>query len=760
MEVSFWNDVWRGIVGSIDGTIYWLVELLLQLVLDLSNTRVFSQSVINDFANRIYVILGLVMLFKIIISFIQILINPDKMDDKEQGVGNVLRRVVISLLLIVLVPSIFSLAMQIQQYVVVIIPKAILGTSAGSIESDSDQNEFMSTGGRIMAFYTYTAFFKYSTPECNDGSIYGTGNDPMAVLVYDVGSAVSHIKDPCLSSTGYNGYKYDYGFPLSTIVGIFLIISLVNIAVAVAIRAIKLGICEFIAPIPIASYIDPKTSKQAFDNWVSISIKTYLDLFSRLIILFFTVFIFITITSDETLNTITANLGGDTTRKSLVIAALIVGLLQFAKQAPKFISDMLGVKEGFGDIGGMFKGLKGVTGALGTVGAAIGSGIGNYRYARKNKESVAKALFRGVSGAGAATIRGGLAVANGKGWRGAFSDNIATTTRNSHRRVNKGAIVRASRDEYDAAIKSIDEDIDNRNANIRNLNLKRSHLTDSINQVEGNLAHFRSNIDAIDNQIAMANSRGDTETASKLATVKAKEEAKYNNLIKLHNQLYDQKAKIDSNIADEHSEIQKLEKSKNNVPLPISPRENFATNMFDRATGMSPVSGSSILEASSSLSSMRSTYYTGEAMKKLSEEGSKLKETLSMGATYSEVASAYEALRTGQASEVYIGDKKYDRNNSQELGEVFKKAEKEAAINYINAVNEGRIQNTTISEGLKQVYAMLDGLAIDNATKKELIAQFESNPGEFFKSLSDVSKRLETEGKRRQAYEREQKPQN
>ena len=152
MEVSFWNDVWRGIVGSIDGTIYWLVELLLQLVLDLSNTRVFSQSVINDFANRIYVILGLVMLFKIIISFIQILINPDKMDDKEQGVGNVLRRVVISLLLIVLVPSIFSLAMQIQQYVVVIIPKAILGTSAGSIESDSDQNEFMSTGGRIIAF--------------------------------------------------------------------------------------------------------------------------------------------------------------------------------------------------------------------------------------------------------------------------------------------------------------------------------------------------------------------------------------------------------------------------------------------------------------------------------------------------------------------------------------------------------------------------------------------------------------------------------
>lgn len=726
MEVSFWNDVWRGIVGSIDGTIYWLVELLLQLVLDLSNTRVFSQSVINDFANRIYVILGLVMLFKIIISFIQILINPDKMDDKEQGVGNVLRRVVISLLLIVLVPSIFSLAMQIQQYVVVIIPKAILGTSAGSIESDSDQNEFMSTGGRIMAFYTYTAFFKYSTPECNDGSIYGTGNDPMAVLVYDVGSAVSHIKDPCLSSTGYDGYKYDYGFPLSTIVGIFLIISLVNIAVAVAIRAIKLGICEFIAPIPIASYIDPKTSKQAFDNWVSISIKTYLDLFSRLIILFFTVFIFITITSDETLNTITANLGGDTTRKSLVIAALIVGLLQFAKQAPKFISDMLGVKEGFGDIGGMFKGLKGVTGALGTVGAAIGSGIGNYRYARKNKESVAKALFRGVSGAGAATIRGGLAVANGKGWRGAFSDNIATTTRNSHRRVNKGAIVRQSRKEYTNQMNELNE--------------KKNTLLEK-------RENLLMNLEAVGDELAAEREAGGEGSL------------RYNQLMNVYSNLNAKLQEIEGEDGN-GGQLADLEAQIKNVPQPITPRRNAVTGAFNRMTGMSSVSGSSLLEASSALSSMRASYYTGEAMKKLSEEGSKLKDTLSMGATYSEVASAYQALRTGQASEVTIGGVKYNQSNSQQLGEVFKKAEKEAAIKYINAVSEGKIKNETISEGFKQVYGILDGLGVDSSTKQELINQFKSNPGEFFKSLSDISKRLETEGKRRQAYEREQKKNN
>ena len=342
-------DALRDIGGFIDKAIYWFVELLLQLILDLSDTQIFSQSVITEFANRIYIILGLVMLFKIIISFIQILINPDKMDDKEQGVGNILMRVVISLLLIVLVPSIFSLARQLQSYIIPIIPKVVLGTEAGSTDGD-----MMNTSGRAMAFYSYTAFFTYNTG-CVDGSIYGTGNnDPTVVTVYDVGTAVEHITDKCAESS--DGYRYKYDWPMSMIVGIYLVFMLVQIAIAVAIRAIKLGICEFIAPIPIASYIDPKTSKQAFNNWVSTSIKTYLDLFTRLIVVYFIVFVFMVIVDKDNLDVILANVGGDPTRQSLVIIAIIIGLLQFAKQAPKFISDMLGVKEGMGDIGGMFRG--------------------------------------------------------------------------------------------------------------------------------------------------------------------------------------------------------------------------------------------------------------------------------------------------------------------------------------------------------------------------------------------------------------------
>ncbi len=409
-------DALREIGGFIDKAIYWFVELLLQLILDLADTQIFSQSVITEFANRIYIILGLVMLFKIIISFIQILINPDKMDDKEQGVGNILMRVVISLLLIVLVPSIFSLARQLQSYIIPIIPKVVLGTEAGSTDGD-----MMNTSGRAMAFYSYTAFFTYNTG-CVDGSIYGTGNnDPTVVTVYDVGTAVEHITDKCAESS--DGYRYKYDWPMSMIVGIYLVFMLVQIAIAVAIRAIKLGICEFIAPIPIASYIDPKTSKQAFDNWVSTSIKTYLDLFTRLIVVYFVVFVFMIIVDSENLSVILANVGGDTTRQALVVIAIIIGLLQFAKQAPKFISDMLGVKEGLGDIGGMFKGAGAMAAAVGGAGIA---GLGNIVNARRSGQSWSKALASGVAGWASGMYHGNKAALSGKGIKDSFTSSTQT----------------------------------------------------------------------------------------------------------------------------------------------------------------------------------------------------------------------------------------------------------------------------------------------------------------------------------------------
>jgi len=351
-------DFIRRLFVWFDVAVYGVVESIFQVIVDLANIQLFNDTVIDQFASRLYIILGLVMLFKIMISFVQMLINPDKMDDKEQGVTSLLKRVVISLALIVLVPSIFDLARQVQTELLPVIPKVVLG-----VESDltSEDSEAMNSVGRVMSFYTFLAFFNYDNQNCDDGSILGTGSRldiehqfQQPATIVSVGTAYTHVNDKCPASTDANGYRYKYNVLLSTIVGAYLLFVLVQIAVKIAIRTLKLGICEFVAPIPIASYIDPKMSKQTFDTWVNTCWKTYLDLFIRLIIVYFMIFVFQTVLTNDFLTALYGKLGGSIIRGSLVTVFIIVGVLQFAKEAPKFIGDMLGLKAD-GDLMGMFK---------------------------------------------------------------------------------------------------------------------------------------------------------------------------------------------------------------------------------------------------------------------------------------------------------------------------------------------------------------------------------------------------------------------
>lgn len=439
------NFLREWVFGSLDRVVYWAVEKIFQLIMDLANLEIFSQSVITEFANRIYIILGLVMLFKIIMSFIQMLIDPDKMSDKEKGVRNILTRVVISLGLIVLVPTIFSTARQVQNYIVPVIPRVLLGVTIDPSQ-DEEADETMASIGRMMAFYSFLPFFNYDNPSCDHGEILGTGiqlGETEAVPeIYSVSSAIDHVNDKCDASTAKNGYKYNYRWLLSTLVGAYLVYVLVSVAVAIAVRALKFGICEFIAPIPIASYVDPKTSKQAFDNWVSTSIKTYLDLFIRLIIVYFVVFVFMTVFDNENLSIMYAKLNNDSTRYTLVTLFVIVGLLQFVKQAPKFISDMLGLK-GSGDFMGMFKGegWKAI-GETGKVAANLAKApisnwmeMSNTVYSNGKKPGFMRKVGSSVAGLASVTGRTAAAIATGKSGAELTKNPFDNTTKRRNDRI-------------------------------------------------------------------------------------------------------------------------------------------------------------------------------------------------------------------------------------------------------------------------------------------------------------------------------------
>lgn len=416
------SNGFRYIMMSIDNVVFYFIEVVYQLIMDLANVKIFTQTTINTFTKRIYVILGLVMVFKMMISFVQILINPDTMKDKEKGLGSVLKRVVISLILIVLVPSIFRTAREIQGYILPVIPRVIMGTQID--DEGENTNERV---GHAVAWYSFLPFFDYAGT-CNDGSINTYNEDENQeesspdVIIASTSDALQNInRQDKTCGTGTYHYFYEHKIFISTAVGVYLLFTLVQVAVQVAIRAIKFAICEFVAPIPIASYIDPKTSKSTFDKWVSTSIKVYLDLFIQLIVVYFVAFVFVTISKWENVKVIIANTGGSFGRATLVILFIIIGLFKFVKEFPKFLSGLLGLGTD-GAIGQIFKGALDSTNLVTAGYRGARNNIKASTAANENKSLTALRAASGFLGATSGTFLGSL---KGKSMREASNAKIS-----------------------------------------------------------------------------------------------------------------------------------------------------------------------------------------------------------------------------------------------------------------------------------------------------------------------------------------------
>ena len=162
----------------------------------------------------------------------------------------------------------------------------------------------------------------------------------------------------------------DYKFVFSTVVGVIVILLLISFCMDVAVRSLKLALLQLIAPVPILSYVDPKSGKDGmFKKWYEMCFKTYLSLFIRLLALYFSVYIISKVSAMNLVDVI----DGSYQTNALVAVFIIIGALMFAKDLPKILEG-LGIKL---DGGGKFTlnplkkfeegalGGKRITGALG-----------------------------------------------------------------------------------------------------------------------------------------------------------------------------------------------------------------------------------------------------------------------------------------------------------------------------------------------------------------------------------------------------------
>lgn len=351
----------RGLFAAIDSAVYTLIAIVYEILLQISRVNMFENGTFENVARKFYTLLGIFMLFKVTFSFITYLVNPDQMTDKSKGAQKIIINILLVLAMIIITPTAFSKLYDAQTAILTdnVIPKLILGTEDGKIGnreyqmSDICSNpSYTDTDGDYISILVFRPFFQLQDSSDPDVvKAYCQDSEPMTVLKYlnqraiGTSSVVSTwgFLGVAVGSIGTQEYIVDYKFFVSTIVGIVVLLLLVSFCFDVAVRSIKLGFLQIIAPLPIISYVDPKSGKEGmFKKWLKEVGKTWADLFIRLIALFFALYII-------QLMNISSMFSGVDKYKFWVQLFIVIGALIFAKKLPKLIEDILGIKLG-GDL--------------------------------------------------------------------------------------------------------------------------------------------------------------------------------------------------------------------------------------------------------------------------------------------------------------------------------------------------------------------------------------------------------------------------
>ena len=427
-DAGFVSDLFRRIAGLFDRPAYWLLGVMYQIFFNVASADLFNNSLILGFYKRVQLIIGVFMIFQLAVTILKGIMNPDDVFSAKSGIGTIIMRVIVALILLtVLVPVsipgatteyerqinnnglLFGTLYSLQHRILSnnTLGRLVLGTTDGAVSSNDDntgptgadkQAESLAKSSRIFTATILKGFIRINlVPEeyridpgegrteemANDNRICKDIDDDILDIYTkvdaDPGEIISLLTEKCTVSKNEDWYTRDYGkskyvfanMPIiSAIVAFVFVFILLSFVIEVAVRAVKLAVLRLIAPIPIISYMDPKGGKDgAFSAWVKALTSTYIDLFLRLAIIYFVIYLI----QDMIVNGIVMNTGSGMIG---ILSAIFIwiGLFIFAKEAPKFIKQVLGMKDEKGS--GIFGGFGRMAGAVSTVGAIGASAIG------------------------------------------------------------------------------------------------------------------------------------------------------------------------------------------------------------------------------------------------------------------------------------------------------------------------------------------------------------------------------------------------
>lgn len=451
--------------------VYGLITNLYDLIIMLSDANIFNNSAFQSMRNNIFGLIGLFMVFKLAFSIIQYITDPDKLSDSKVGAGKILTKVVVVLVLLGTINTIFDKAFQLQSLILKngIMEKIVFGTNSTAGNSTTTNNSKNNVEQEVnpelgdnfntaefLAYSILAPFIRFNVDE----DIWGEGKTeadlekcdeflrPTDLKLTDVclspspcmeaikteGKYKDIVESMCEGLNERNTYKAIKDVAMlkinkkavivvdafGVLIGGICVVVLIVICVGIAIRSVKLAFMQLIAPLPIITYVDPKSSENGmFNKWLKETIKTFLELFIRLLSFYFAVMIItkvlLGIGTDGGLTSITGNFEYSFFKMPFVYIFLIIGCFLFALQLPKLIENLFGSLGGFSrdakSTAAIAGGIAGITGGL--IGGGIANAVGtaqNIRRDNNGRLGLGGVLRSGVAGITGAFGTGGRAV--------------------------------------------------------------------------------------------------------------------------------------------------------------------------------------------------------------------------------------------------------------------------------------------------------------------------------------------------------------
>lgn len=437
--VMLFNELQFTLVAPLFKLLAWAFDMLMGL----TKTNEFDQ--ITSFTDSIYVLVGVFVLFRLAISMLNYLINPDSFSDKSTGGGKLLTRIITSMILIVASPFVFGLLADLQSAILDdgIIFRIIKLNESGDmyVTTDKPEEECGATSGTYLAKNAISAFidgnddktdslllayfYRASSDDCKNG---------------DGQKALDHQKAITEVEELFNDKKLEIDFLIALIASIGIVAFILIMAIDIIVRYLKLLLLQMISPVAFVSHMNPKD--KIFDQWLKNYGSVYADLFIKIIAVAFLIILINFVTE--------LNVDG------FGMIFYILGVLVFAKTVPSFISKIFGIDGAgsFKESAGMLK--KGLGFGAGAAALALGAGFAAHkankadRQQRINKSEDFKSKWKSaegakgkakalLSGAGRAAVQSGRAAKmvstsaikgagagfQGKGISSAFSGTIA-----------------------------------------------------------------------------------------------------------------------------------------------------------------------------------------------------------------------------------------------------------------------------------------------------------------------------------------------